>query len=227
MNDECIYSDVCEIINTSGCNKSCIRYLEMIYLLESSNIPKSRWKRHRLQPDICDLGAFRILADIQCNIEEFVEHDNFLYLYSTTCGNGKTTWAIKLLLQYFNSIWSGNGFKRRGLFINVPSFLSKSKDVISNPDSEFDKLKNDIPSTDLVVFDDMITNKLSNYDYSTLLTFTDQRIFNGKSTIFTGNIPPDTLHQFIGDRLASRITSGLIIELKGEDRRNGSTANYK
>lgn len=225
--DLCIYNDVCGEVDKESCNPSCIRYLEITSLLEQSNIPKSRWSRHKLQPDNCDLHAFKQLKDIQLHIEDFVENDNFLYLYSTTCGNGKTTWSIKLLLQYFNEIWSGNGFKRRGLFINVPSFLSKCKDVISHPDADFENMRRDLPNTDLVVFDDMITTKLSNYDYSTLLTYTDQRIFNGKSTIFTGNIPPEHLGEYIGERLASRITSGIIIELKGEDRRNGSTANFK
>lgn len=222
---ECIYYDTCGQTDSNMCNDSCIRYLEMTYLLETSNIPKSKWTHHPLEPDKCDLKAFKRLLKIQKNITTFVDQNNFLYLYSTTCGNGKTTWSIKLLLQYFNEVWSGNGFKRRGLFINVPTFLSKCKEVISYPDPEFENLKKDIATVDFVVFDDMITNKLSNYDYATLLTYTDQRIFNEKTTVFTGNIPLEDLPQFIGDRLASRMASGIAIELKGEDRRNGSTSN--
>lgn len=222
--EDCIYYDVCSLVETETCNKSCVRYLEMKHLLESSNIPKSKWTHHPLEPDKCDVQAFKRLVKIQKNITTFVNQNNFLYLYSTTCGNGKTTWSIKLMLQYFNEVWSGNGFKRRGIFINVPTFLSKCKDVISNPDPEFEELRQDICTADFVIFDDMVVNKMSNYDYSTLLTYTDQRIFNEKTTVFTGNIPLDNLSYFIGDRLASRITSGITIELKGVDRR-GSTSN--
>ena len=219
--EQCIYFETCNLADTENCNKNCIRYLEMNYLLESSNIPKSKWTHHKLRAEVCDVEAFQRLANIQKRIETFVEQNNFLYLYSTNCGNGKTTWTVKLMLQYFNEIWSGNGFRRRGLFINVPTFLTKCKDVISHPDEEFERLKQDIPNVDFVIFDDMVVNKMSNYDYSTLLNFTDQRIFNEKTTMFTGNIPLDSLSAYVGDRLASRILSGISIELKGVDRRNG------
>ena len=69
------------------------------------------------------------------------------------------------------------------------------------------------------------TEDLSNYDYTTLLNYVDQRVFNCKSTIYTGNANPKNLNQVIGDRLASRISNGYIIELKGLDRRNDSATN--
>lgn len=223
--EQCIYHNGCSQVDSAYCNNGCVRYLEMNHLLEASNIPKSQQCRHVLQPDNCDVAAFKRLLKIQKNITTFVNENNFLYLYSTNCGNGKTTWAVKLMLQYFNEVWSGNGFKCRGLFINVPTFLSKCKDVIGKPDSKFEEMRQIIGTVDFVIFDDMIVNKMSNYDYSTLLNYTDQRIFNDKTTIFTGNIPVDNLSEYVGDRLSSRITSGITIELKGEDRR-GSTPNH-
>ena len=80
-------------------------------------------------------------------------------------------------------------------------------------------MRRDIPNVDFLIFDDMIVSKMSNYDYSTLLNYADQRIFNEKTTIYTGNVPPENLSEFVGDRLASRICSGYTIELKGQDRR--------
>lgn len=221
-NNDCIYNDVCK----QRCSSSCIRYLEMSYLLEHSNIPKAKQVRHKLIPEKCDLEAFNILANIQDNIVDFVEENNSLYLYSATCGNGKTTWTVKLMLQYFNEIWAGNGFKRRGLFINVPTFLSKCKEVISYPDPSFEAIRKAIPQVDLLVFDDMIVSRMSNYDYSTLLNYADQRVFNEKTTIYTGNVPLDKIQDFVGDRLASRICSGMTIELKGLDRRYGGITNH-
>lgn len=219
--EDCIYKDVCQ----NECYSGCIRYLESSYLLEHSNIPKAKQRRYKLEPEKCDIQAFRQLAKIQKNIVQFVEENNSLYLYSDCCGNGKTTWTIKLMLQYFNEIWAGNGFKRRGLFINIPTFLSKCKEVMSYPDKEFEEMRKAIPEVDFVVFDDMIVQKLSDYDYSTLLNYADQRIFNEKTTVYTGNVIPSELSKFIGDRLASRICSGYTIELKGKDRRYGRTSN--
>lgn len=218
MNEDCIYNDVCQ----QECSSSCIRYLESSYLLEHSNIPKAKQKRYKLEPENCDIQAFRRLANIQKKITTFVEENNSLYLYSATCGNGKTTWSIKLMLQYFNEVWAGNGFRRRGLFINAPTFLSKCKEVMDYPDKNFEAMRRDIPNVDFLIFDDMIISKMSNYDYSTLLNYADQRIFNEKTTIYTGNVPPENLSEFVGDRLASRICSGYTIELKGQDRRYGN-----
>lgn len=222
--EDCIYKDVCQ----QECSESCVRYLEMNYLLKHSNIPKARQCRHRLYPEDCDLAAFRQLADIQRNIIDFVNGDNSLYLHSYNCGNGKTTWSVKLMLQYFDKIWSGNGFRCRGLFINIPTFLSKCKDVISYPDEEFESMRRMIPEVDLVVFDDISVSRLSDFDHTTLLNYADQRVFNGKTTIYTGNVRPDELCNTIGQRLASRINRGYVIELKGLDRRNDdSTADNK
>lgn len=219
--EDCIYSDVCQ----QECSSSCIRYLEMSYLLEYSNIPKARQHRYKLYPEDCDLDAFQQLSDIQRDIVNFVDGDNSLYLYSCNCGNGKTTWSVKLMLQYFNEVWSGNGFRRRGLFVNIPMFLSKSKEVISHPDENFELMRQALPEVDLVVFDDISVSRLSDFDHTVLLNYADQRVFNGKTTIYTGNVPPDKLHETVGHRLASRINKGHVIELKGLDRRNGSTSN--
>lgn len=217
MNNDCIYKTVCK----SSCSVACIRYTEMNFLLKSSNIPKSKQTFMTLIPDECDFEAFTKLADIRDDILNFTNCGKNLYIYSNTCGNGKTTWAIKLMLQYFNEIWAGNGLEPRGVFLNVPTFLTKCKAVISNPDSEFDKLRERIITNDLVIWDDIAATKLSDYDYNLLLTYIDQRVVSGKSNIYTGNIQPHKLSNYVGERLSSRICGNEVvkIELKGGDRR--------
>ena len=215
MHEDCIYKEICQ----TECKNLCVRYSEMSYLLQMSEIPKSQQRIHKLYPDECDIPAFEQLADIQMNIEEFVKQGEILYLYSKQVGNGKTTWTVKLLLQYFNEIWAGNGFKRRGLLINVPSYLMKLKDTITHPDEHFSGIQHDISEIDLVVFDDITATKLSNYDYTSLLAPIDKRIFGNKAMIFTGNYSPGELEPVIGKRLKSRICEGTVIELKGQDMR--------
>ena len=156
-NKDCIYEPYCD----NECHSMCIRYLETKYLLDASNIPKSKQKVNTLYPDTCDINSFSMLSDIREDIKEFVRCGSNLYIYSSTCGNGKTTWAIKIMLQYFNEMWAGNGFTERGIFINVP---------------------------------------------------------------YTGNIKPEQLSNYVGERLASRIANNsILIELKGRDMRNGTT----
>lgn len=214
--EDCLYKDYCE----NECHLSCIRYLEMKYLLKTSGIPKSRRKVNVLIPPDCDVDAFERLSDIRNNIVSFTENGKNLYIYSSNCGNGKTTWAIKLLLQYFNEIWAGNGFTRRGVFINVPTFLNMCKSTISSPDEEFFELRDSLANVDLVVWDEIASTKLSEYDYNILLTYIDQRTLNEKSNIYTGNISPEELYKFVGTKLASRISnSATKIMFKGGDMR--------
>lgn len=216
MQDDVLFS----VINPEQeYNPNNLRFQEMLYMINSSGIPK-KVIGTRLVPDDVDYNQFIRLANIQDNITEFVDGGNNMYLYSGTCGNGKTTWAIKLLLQYFNEVWACNNFKERGLFINVPTFLTKIKTIIGRPDEQFENMRELIEKVDIVVWDDIASTKLSDFDYNTLLTYIDKRTLENKCNIYTGNVSPSELEKYVGQRLTSRILShSAVIELKGQDRR--------
>ena len=173
-----------------------------------------------LYPDNIDYDSFIKLKHIKDSIKEWVDSKEFnLYIYSQHTGNGKTSWAIKLMLKYFDRIWAGNGLQTRGLFISVPNLLSRLKDF-NTVDNELSEIKKLIPEVDLIIWDDISSTKMSEYDNSQLLNFIDQRILNGKANIFTSNVSQETLEAVLGNRLASRIwNSSVKIELKGKDRR--------
>lgn len=219
----CLYHSVCDY--ETPCKNACLRYSVTKYMLEHSNIPKSKWGVNTLVPDDCDVKAFEQLAYIRENIVDFTTQGNSLYIYSTTCGNGKTTWATKLMLQYFNDVWEHTGYNSRGVFINVPTFLYTCKSIISKPDEDFENLRKSIFSVDLVIWDDIAAAKMSDYDYGILLTFIDNRVVSNKSNIYTGNIIPSELERYVGTKLSSRILEGAKIQLKGGDRRNGTASN--
>lgn len=218
--ERCPYKDVCSLKDTKYCNQGCIRYMEMDFLLYMSYLPESKRFPQILIPEEIDLDSFRRLKNVKDDIINFVESGSSLYIYSTTPGNGKTSWAIKLLLKYFDCVWSGNGFKPRGLFINVPNFLRQITENISNPSQEFAELRKLITTVDLVVWDDIGATKLSDYDHKNLLSFVDQRILANKANIYTGNLPEENLIDAIGLRLASRVyNESSVVELRGADRR--------
>ncbi len=179
--ENCWYKDKCNKYNTNECNKNCIRYMTMDYLIGNSNIPKGKQFKQELRPEPVDIQNFKLLAEIKNDIINFVENGENLYIYSEKFGNGKTTWAIKIMQNYFNKIWLGNGFKVRGLFIHVPTFLTKFKEVMNKKDEEFEEMKNMLSDVDLVIWDDIATGKLSEYDHNNLLTYIDQRKLNRKS----------------------------------------------
>ena len=200
-------------------NPNNLRFQEMLYMINASGVPKKSIGM-KLTPDGVDYEQFVRLANIQDNIVEFVSDGHNLYLHSQTCGNGKTTWAIKLLLQYFNEVWACNNFKERGLFINVPTFLTKIKTVIGSPDEKFEDFRKLIDEVDIVVWDDIASTKLSDFDYNTLLTYIDKRTLECKCNIYTGNVSPHELEKYIGQRLTSRVLNhSAVVELKGADKR--------
>ena len=216
--EDCWYREVCNA--EVDCNM-CIRFEEMSYLMENSNLPKNKQKPINLTAPKCDLGAYKRLSEIKSGIVDFVDGGNNLYITSKCTGNGKTSWAIKLMLKYFDEVWAGNGFNVRAIFIHVPSFLLKCKDF-KNVDKEFEAMRKLLFEVDLVVWDDIASTNLSGYDFSQLLTFIDYRTLGELSNIYTGNCDTkDVLTEKLGQKMASRIWNNHteIITLKGGDQR--------
>jgi DNA replication protein DnaC len=192
----------------------------MKYLMDSAQIPKGKQFNNKLKRSPEDVKNFEFLTEIKKDMLNFVANGENLYIYSSKFGNGKTTWAIKLMQNYFNLVWLGNGLKQRGLFIHVPSFLTKFKEIINKKDEEFEDMKKQLLEVDLVIWDDIAAGKLSDYDHTNLLTYIDQRKLNGKSNIYTGNLNEQELVEALGNRLKSRVwNDSTIVELFGSDRR--------
>ena len=191
----------------------------MKYLMDNSGIPKNRQIPKSLVADI-DLEPYSKLADIKSDIVNFVNDGENLFICSKYTGNGKTSWALKLLLKYFDEIWAGNGFRVRGVFVNVPTLLLQLKNF-SHPLSE--EYKHNLMEADLVVWDEIASTSISTYDYGNLLMFLDYRFSSGKSNIFTSNATtPEDVEKSVGAKLTSRIWNcSEIVEFRGKDRRHG------
>lgn len=218
--DRCWYLEVCDKYNTDDCNAACIRYMEMDYLMQNSGIPKNRQYSTSLTPAQVDYDAFLFLKDIKDDIVNFVANGESVYIYSKNFGNGKTTWAIKLMQKYFDEVWAGNGFRCRGIFIHVPTLLTKIKEGISKKDVEFDLLRSRLIEVDLVIWDDIASTKLSDFDHINLLTYIDQRNLHGLANIYTGNLTQDELQEALGNRLASRVwNDSTAVRFLGADMR--------
>lgn len=214
----CWYKDVCSQA-PKECSPTCIRYAEMLNLLQLSNLPEKKWIPVGLVPGK-DRKAFLRLAEIKTDIQNWVTEGNNLYLHSQSFGNGKTSWAIKLMLSYFNRIWAGNCFRRRGVFVSVPEFLDRNRQEISRPDDFYTQLREDMLSCDLVIWDDVSSTKLTDYGHSMFLNYLDARVLNGKANIFTGNVDQQQMYELLGGRLTSRIwNSSEVIQLVDQDKR--------
>jgi DNA replication protein DnaC len=203
----------------------------MKYLVENSNIPSARWKNVQLIPG-GDIEAFFRLNEIKSHIEEWVKNGYNLYIYSDKFGNGKTSWSIKLMLSFFDRVWPGNAFRRRGLFVSVPEFLDRNREILNNRDNEFVQIRQDLIDCDLVIWDDITSVKLTDFQHSLLMNYIDARILAGKSNIFTGNVSEKKMSEFVGGRLSSRICNGSeVVQFNDEDKRGlgniGRVASFK
>lgn len=219
MADRCWYEDVCGVRGDS-CGPTCVRYAEMLNLFQMSNIPRYRWYPEKLVPGRGDRESFVYLRDIKNDIKNWVQGGNNLYLFSDTFGNGKTSWAVKLMSAYFNQVWRGNCFKTRGIFISVPEFFDRERLRMDNQDEDFKRIRQSLLECDLVIWDDVSSVKMTDYASATFFNFVDARVIAHRANIFTGNLGEERLKDFVGGRLASRIwNTSEIVELVGEDRR--------
>ena len=216
--DDCIFKDTCNP-KTHQCTDWCQRYLQFNRLLELSNLPKIYKKPIKIIANKDDYNAYTDLDAISKDIDNFVKSGKNLYICSTTPGNAKTTWAAKLMLNYFNKVWPNSYDMTRGLFVHIPTLMLDLKKFDDIPE-----YINRIKDADLVIWDDLAaTNKLTEYEHEQLLQFIDYRIQNELSNIYTSNITdPTLLIQNIGARLASRVYTGSkIITFIAKDFRAG------
>lgn len=215
-NSECWYRYTCG----EDCD-ICTTFIQMKYQMENSGLPKIRQQPIDLYIDdknSCDRKAYKELASIRANIVDFVNSGQNLYICSKYPGNGKTSWAIKMLHTYFHYTAEGNYENLKGMFVSVTDLLLKLKDF-NNPVSK--RYKDNLENVDLIVWDDIAVSGISQYDYTQLYNLINNRILAGKSNIFTSNLTTiNDLNKCLGSRLASRVyNTSTIIEFKGGDMR--------
>jgi DNA replication protein DnaC len=220
MTENCPYKNKCSGVD---CDKDfCMRKYRLDCLYDKSLLTDKQRQVGKLftDEDGTDLHEFQQLAQIEQNIERFVEKGANLYLHSNTCGNGKTSWSIRMLISYFNKIWFKSNFDCQGLFISVPKYLLALKQSIANKDEYADFVNKHIMEADLVIWDDIATKMGTEFELNHLLNIINTRMDNGKSNIFTSNLEEAKLTAALGERLASRICHKSIdIELHGSDKR--------
>ena len=217
---KCFLYDNC---NHKDCNKDfCLRKYKMDSLYSAALMTEQQ-KKHitlRVDEDGTDLEQFKQLAGIEQNIVAFIKEGKNLYLHSSNCGNGKSSWSLRLVEAYFNKIWARTEVKCRVLFISVPRFLLALKDNITTKNAYVDYIKDNVLEADLVVWDDIAAKMSSEFELTHLLNIIDNRLALGKSNIYTSNLNRQQLYTALGERLTSRIANMSIdIELFGADKR--------
>ena len=212
-----------EVCNGKDCQADfCMRKYKMDSLYSAALMTESQ-KKHitlRVDEDGTDLEQFKQLAEIERNIVSFINEGRNLYLHSANCGNGKSSWSLRLAEAYFNKIWARTESKCRVLFISVPRFLLALKDDITTKNAYVAYIKENVLEADLVIWDDIAAKMGSEFELTHLLNIIDNRLALGKSNIYTSNLNRQQLYNALGERLTSRVANMSIdIELHGADKR--------
>ena len=226
LSNDCFLYNRCKKYNNDDCiledNHFCIKLFKLDYLYNESllNPSQREYIPLRIDADGTDREEFITLKKIEENIEQFVSSGSSLYLYSRNCGNGKTAWSIRMIQAYFNAIWHKCDLNCKALFINVPRFLLGIKDAISHENSYVEHIKNNIMNADIVVWDEIGTKAVTQFEHEHLLSLINARIDANKSQIFTSNLEPQKLQEAVGERLYSRVVNlSTTIQLRGADKR--------
>ena len=178
--------------------------------IKNARIPKRYLNDIPLTPSKADEKTFIELNEIKKNIKDFVNKGENLFICSNQAGNGKTSWAIKLLKAYIDEVQTyGFTYDTPALFINVNSFLNEKKLGINDPEisSRINKIEKAILTAPLVVFDDIADKSLSEFDLNLLYYWLDYRTANMKTCIYTTNELPEQLKQTLNGKLYSRVVN--------------------
>ena len=218
--ETCIYKTKC----SQDCqNEFCVKQFKLDKLFDNALISLKQ-RQHVtfvLDKNECDLENFKYLSTIEKNIENFVEQGGNLYLHSSNTGNGKTSWALRLVQAYFNRIWFKASIERScALFINVPRYLLELKENISQKSNYVEHIKSNVLNADIVIWDEVGTKGLTQFEHENILNLINARLDLGKANIYTSNLNDVELRDVVGDRLYSRIVlSSDDVELLGLDKR--------
>lgn len=199
-------------------------------LFKLSELPEPRWIQKPLISGDTDKKAFTELAKIAGSIVKYVNDGLNLYIWSDYCGNGKTSWAIRIMFNYFDKIWHSSAFNCKAVFVSCQKFIHDSKANINYSVKGYDELCYKIKNADLVIWDDLPCANFTDFEHQLLFNYIDSRINEGKANIYTGNENFDGCTTKMGAKLTSRVFSGISIELREKDKRgwdNGTATDNK
>lgn len=203
--DKCWYKNVCGKFDSESCNTTCLRYLKMFSLTDASLLTEKQQQPIVLNCPKVDYNSYCRLNEIKQNIENFVTTGNNLLINSCIAGNGKSSWAIKLLMSYLDAIWYRAPLQPAALFINVPTFIFETKEAFGKSNEYVEYIKENVLKCPLIIWDDIGLKTLTAYEQDLLYTYINRRIDMNMCNIFTTNLQADSFKTCMGDRLYSRV----------------------
>lgn len=231
MNTECWYyiepneelelGGCCKNKSEEWCDENCPIYKSMKNCFVKSKLEKKYWYPFNLKMVEKDKGVVSKIIEVRNGLNDFVKQGKNLLLQSANCGNGKTSWGIKLLqkqieLNALNSAYSAPP----AFFVFVPSLLVEARKSISGNSRQLDKIEYMVENCPLIMFDEIGGIPLKDYDLLILTHLIEKRIQKGLSNIYTTNCQDEVLKVNLGDRLFDRVNRlSTVLTFKGSSMR--------
>jgi DNA replication protein DnaC len=224
---------VCKLHNI-GCDVTCAGYTELLYQLKLSNIPV-RFQSIKGRPASVET-ACELLSDGGASVATYRAAakqilnggQTGIYLWSNTCGTGKSTSATALATEFIlrkvgQSLRDGKARSTPyAYYVNFPQFLEVVKrmyrDESDSTITEVQEIQERMCGADLLVCDDVGVSTASESVQERILAILESRY--DRPTIFTSNCSLNRLEDRLGARIVSRI-HGMTTEIhvKGVDHR--------
>lgn len=228
MNTDCWYCDMAETKdrenkclkgnNIEWCDIHCPIYKNMKAAFNNSNLEEKFWYPFNLKQVNIDRNAVQQVISIRDNLSQFVHQGKNVLLQSSKCGNGKTSWGIKLLQKQIELNCKQSLMP--AYFVYVPSLLLEARQSINNKNSKFEHILTILQTCPLVLFDEIAGIPLKDYDLLILSTIIEKRINTQLSNIFTTNCEDNVLKINLGERLFDRVNRlSKVITFRGNSMR--------
>lgn len=160
---KCYASDYCQK-DKSSCSDVCGGYRVLRALYNLSRIPERYRYTIALKPENGeDLEAFTTLDNYKNDVLSMVDEGRGLYIWGKSTGNGKTSWACKIMSYFFRKIAFNTGLENEGLYIFLPTFLEDLRDNYDNKDPEFDEVLRMIKTCRLLIIDDIGAERVTDW----------------------------------------------------------------
>ena len=190
-------------------------------LFELSGLPKKYFEPQHLVKREVDAECWDWLEDVRNNIVEEVQRGLNIVITSTIVGNGKTSWAVRLLQRYLAETALDGRMVEKGMFVVSAQLLTEFGDynyfqTMKEFLERFEKLK----TCDLLVIDEIGGGSLTKASYPYLYDLVNYRVDNNLSTIYTTNYTDEEVINILGQRLYSRIyDTSVVLEFEASNVR--------
>ena len=190
-------------------------------LFEHSGLPKKFFEPQILVERKADIECWQWLEDVRNNIVEEVQNGLSIVITSSMVGNGKTSWAVRLLQRYLAETALDGRMVEKGMFVVSAQLLTEFGDYnYFQTMQEFLERFERIKTCELLVIDEMGGGSLTKASYPYLYDLVNYRVDNNLSTIYTTNYTDEEIIDLLGRRLYSRIyDTSVVIEFEASNVR--------